>query len=397
MVGRCETWSTGPEYTTHTCPRSRRVASSVRRPTSSGRSPRFSSWTTRSCYASPGTSRGLLHPEQRRRPQSPQPCGPSETSLLSSRKRFCSTSRGFGRRILLSGHELDEFARRQILAAAERALEVAGVRGVIPTPLDAVSEAAGIVEVIDIGKLPKEIAAKKPQAWKRILGALLYREKVAFVDLSQTEPRARLTHAHEITHRILPWHQGAYQLDNEEHLLGDTHDRLELEAYLGGGHLLFQGRRFHEAALGYQVSIKTPLALADDYLASMHATMRYYVLHHPDPVALLVAGRYHASTSVPVWTSVESPAFHAQFGRFADRLPNGKLPIAGGEAKPLGDIAHAAMTGTTVAAKEVVMPDVRGDRRTFVAEAFFNQHNLFVMVSEAKARRLGRRVRLQAG
>jgi hypothetical protein len=32
----------------------------------------------------------------------------------------------------------------------------------------------------------------------------------------------------------------------------------------------------------------------------------------------------------------------------------------------------------------------------FVAEAFCNRHNLLVMVSEAKARRLGRRIRVAA-
>jgi hypothetical protein len=293
--------------------------------------------------------------------------------------------------------ELDEFVRRQILAAAEKALRTADVVGIVPTPLDAVTQAVGLAPVVDIGELPPDIAAKKPRAWKRILGALVYRERLAFVDLSQTEPRARLTHGHEIGHRILPWHEGAFQLDGCEHLLGMTHDRLELEAYLAGGHLLFQGPRFTENALGYQVSIKTPIALAADYAASMHATIRYYAMHMPDPVAVLIAGRYTPATSVPVWNSIESPSFLAQFGQLAGRMPQGRLQIAGGHAAPLGDIAHTAMTRAEVAAKEVIIPDLRGERRQFVAEAFFNQHNLFVMVTEPRARRLGRRVRVQAG
>ncbi len=55
------------------------------------------------------------------------------------------------------------------------------------------------------------------------------------------------------------------------------------------------------------------------------------------------------------------------------------------------------MTQVEVAVKEVIVPDLRGERRQFVAEAFFNQHNLFVMVTERRARRLGRRIRVQAG
>ena len=46
------------------------------------------------------------------------------------------------------------------------------------------------------------------------------------------------------------------------------------------------------AALDYRVSIATPVALAAEYGASMHATIRYYALDHPDPVSVLVAGRY---------------------------------------------------------------------------------------------------------
>jgi hypothetical protein len=100
-------------------------------------------------------------------------------------------------------------ARRQIFAFTDNALRNAGVTGIIPTPLDAVAKAAGITEIIDISRLPDDIAARKPPALKRILGALLHRERVALVDLSQCKPRARLTEAHEIGHQIIPWHEAA--------------------------------------------------------------------------------------------------------------------------------------------------------------------------------------------
>ena len=54
------------------------------------------------------------------------------------------------------------------------------------------------------------------------------------------------------------------------------------------------------------------------------------------------------------------------------------------------------MTASEVAAKDVVIADLRGDHRDFVAEAFFNQHNLFVIVAEKKAARFGRRSRVAA-
>jgi len=289
-----------------------------------------------------------------------------------------------------------DLARRQILGFADKALRDAGVSGIFPTPLDAVAKVAGITEIIDISRLPADIAARKPPALKRILGALLHRERVALVDFSQCMPRARLTEAHEIGHKIVPWHEAAFQLDDEERLLGRTRDQLEREAYLAGGHLIFQGEHFWRRALDYQVSIGTPVALAPEYGASLHATIRYYVLHHPNPVAVLVAGRYlNSNGSVPVWESVDSPSFLAKFGVFADRMA-GQLMIAGGDGQPLGDIAMKAMSGGQVAAKDVLIPDLTAEGRLFSAEAFYNQHNLFVMITEKKAARFGRRIRVEA-
>jgi hypothetical protein len=182
-----------------------------------------------------------------------------------------------------------------------------------------------------------------------------------------------------------------------ERLLGRTRDQLEREAYLAGSHLIFQGEHFWRRALDYQVSIGTPIVLAPEYGASLHAAIRYYVLHHPDPVSVLVAGRYqNRAGSVPVWESVDSPSFVAKFGMLADRMA-GQLMIGGGDGQPLGDIAMKAMSGTAVAAKDVIIPDINGERCPFIAEAFYNYFNLFVMVTEKKAAaRFARHVRVAA-
>lgn len=119
------------------------------------------------------------------------------------------------------------------------------------------------------------------------------------------------------------------------------------------------------------------------------------VQHHPDAIALLVTGIYRTrDESVPVWRSIESPSFARWFGPLAGRM-NGRLLIAGGRGRPLGDIAHHAMTPEEIGTK-VGIPDLRGERHVFVAEAFYNRHNVLIMVSEQKARRFGRRIRVAA-
>lgn len=294
--------------------------------------------------------------------------------------------------------EINALARRQIAALADRLLRDAGVAGVIPTPLDQLSKFAGLKEVIDIGELPEELAAAKPKAWRRILGALLYRADTAFVDFSQVTGRARFTQAHEITHRALPWHARAYHLDDEARLFRDTECLLELEANFGAAQLLFQGNRFHNRALDYQTSIRTPIALAEDFDASIHATIRYYVEHHPEPLAALVTGRYRRfDGTVPTWSSVESPSFRSRFGRLADFLPGGEISL-GENNSPLafGKLAREAMTAVDPPAETVQLTDLAGKTSAFTAEAFFNQRCLFVMVSARHLVRLGRRLQLAA-
>src|SRR5262245_1129905 len=135
-------------------------------------------------------------------------CGRWARCPRESRSRSCSSWRISRRERALDSNLADELARRQILALTDSALRNAGVTGIIPTPLDVVAKTAGITEIIDISRLPADIAARKPPALKRILGALMHRERVALVDLSQCVPRARLTEAHEIGHQIIPWHPG---------------------------------------------------------------------------------------------------------------------------------------------------------------------------------------------
>lgn len=282
-----------------------------------------------------------------------------------------------------------ELARRQILAFSESALKKADVLDVLPTPLDAVAAAVDIAEIVDIGHLPTALEAQKPSGLHKILGALMYRERTVFIDLSQSDGRARLTKAHEIGHRIIPWHEATFQLDDLERITGRTRERLEEEAFLAGGHLIFQGARFHRKALDYKVSINTPLLLADEYGASYHATIRYYVTHHPDAIALLIAGRYPIAGAVPIWRSVESPSFSERFGRLVVG-PHQRLPVAAESRHPLGSIAHRAITQSKIADARVKIPDRGGHAREFVAESFFNQHNLLIMVSEARATRFGR-------
>lgn len=166
----------------------------------------------------------------------------------------------------------------------------------MPTPLDQVADAVGVEAIIDIADLPPEEVVKRPSALKKILGAFLYPAKTAFVDFSQPHGRARFIQAHELGHRVVPWHEGAYS-DDERRLFRDTEELFEAEAKLAGAHLLFQGGPFFERALEFPLSLKTPLLMADTFETSLHATIRYYVEDHPDPIAVVIAGPFGVATA----------------------------------------------------------------------------------------------------
>lgn len=293
--------------------------------------------------------------------------------------------------------EINPQAGRRIFGIAERLLVEADLAGEFPTPLNRVAEIAGIAEVISMNDLPDDLVIKKPRAWRRILGAYIFRSKTAFVDLDQTVGRARFIQAHETGHKIIPWHEDSFYLDDEGRLFRDTEERFELEANLAAAHLIFQGRRFFDRALDHERSINTPVAIAGDFGASIHATIRYYVEHHPDPVAVVIAGRYRrADWTVPVWASVESPSFRRRYGRLIECLPGGTINVAASE-DAVAQLARGAFTSSSPQSRRIDLVNLRGESRKFKAEAFFNQRCLFLMVSPHALLRQGRRVELATG
>jgi hypothetical protein len=263
------------------------------------------------------------------------------------------------------------------------------VAGVVPTPLDAVGRAAGIVEVIDAEDLPEEVAVKKPSFLGRLLGALTFGPRVVYL-ASGPEPRVRFTHAHELTHKIVPWHEASHRFDDRGRLLGLTHEILETEANLGAAHLLFQGAVYMKRALDYRLGLDGPLALAADFGGSRHASIRYFVENHPDRIGLVVAGRYLSMhDDLPIYVGTQSAGFLARYGRVTDLLGK-QLPASGNS--DIGEVVEAAMASSEVERGTVSVRDRGGAQRSVTCEAFFNQYSTFVILAETGLVPLGKRI-----
>jgi IrrE N-terminal-like domain len=267
------------------------------------------------------------------------------------------------------------FTHERLEAIAERALEQAGVLGVLPTPLEALHPVAGIRAVERMPALPDRVRTPG----RRLLGALWFEERAIFLEESQSPARRRFTEAHELMHALCPWHEAVLREDTRDELFRATVDQIEAEANLGAAMLLFQGRRFADRVARERPSIGAPLALAKEYGASAHAALHHYVLTHAAALALLVVGRFpRRDGSLPVWRSVESRRYLARFDRAAAATPQGLLP-----GSPLRELVESARRSSEPPAARLPWADPRGGVRRVLAHAHDNRHAFLVLVHPA--------------
>ena len=268
--------------------------------------------------------------------------------------------------------EVGAYTLGRLDAIVERALRDAGVLGVLPTPLEAVREVAGVRALEPISSLPREAGEVR----ERLLGALWFEERTMYVDERQSPPRRRFTEAHELVHALCPWHEEVLRQDTEQELFRPVVDAVEAEANAGAGLLIFQGAAFAQRASGGPCSLPHALSLAAEHGASRHATLHHYVASHPGPAAMLTVGRFpRRDGSLPVWRSVESRAFRRRHGRAALHYPDGLLAGTG-----LHSLVESARTTSSCPRGRVRLGEAPRGRR-LVAEALYNRHAFLVLLA----------------
>ena len=81
------------------------------------------------------------------------------------------------------------------------------------------------------------------------------------VDSSLPEKKRRWHVAHEIAHRLIPWHDDLAYGDNRHTLSPECQRQIESEANFAAGRMLFLGNRFDEEARSFHPSIESVLEL----------------------------------------------------------------------------------------------------------------------------------------
>jgi hypothetical protein len=278
----------------------------------------------------------------------------------------------------------------------DRALAVAGITGVVPTPLDQLAATAGINETLDIAEFNGMQRRARVGKIRRFAGAIFFRERVVLVDLTKGAGSKRWIQAHELTHKLLPWHERNAYLDDDRTLTVDALEQQEREANIGAERILFQGDVFFEWALGFRNGAAVAIQLAPEFATSITATLRYYVRNHPEPIALIATGRAVQEGYARVAYVEGSKAYTSRFGSPRALFPSGRIPV--NSTRQLDGVAAAIRQARSerpvIAFEPLTTHDVNGDDVLMDVEVFDNSYNTFLIVQPHRRVPLGRRLRV---
>jgi hypothetical protein len=203
------------------------------------------------------------------------------------------------------------------------------------------------------------------------------RERVVHVNPAVEVPAQRqFVRCHEAMHDALPWQRDLLVLgDTTRTLAPDVEFLFEREANQGGAELLFQRDLLARVARDYPTDITTPIALAELFGASIHATFRRWIEDHANPVCGLVLDPEPLSTSPLTFRRfeiVESASWTRRQGpnRFPVRLSSTTHPFLAALGPPWPGQINTRWG----------LSDLNGEPTTAMVQSFSNTYRIFVLL-----------------
>ncbi len=193
------------------------------------------------------------------------------------------------------------------------------------------------------------------------------------LDSSLPEKKRRWNVAHEIGHRLIPWHDDLAYGDNRYTLSRECRRQIEVEANFAAARMLFLGKRFEEEARSLVPSIESVLKLHRRFGNTITTTL-YRLVELPGvdcPVVGMITrhpseGLEEDAFDKPTRREhfIRSEEFARRFGSVrADALFDGVVSYCDGDWIGL------------VGESELVLKDDNGDPHRFLFQTFFNGYD----------------------
>ena len=282
---------------------------------------------------------------------------------------------------------LDPGELRAVEEQAHRLLDRADAWDRYPVPVDDILSAAEVrlapTSAFDAATIVSYLKGKAADAGARIKSAIskvfgLYDAAEALIHIDDTilEVKQTFLKLHETGHHDMPTHRKMFRIfqDCKKTLDPDVADQFEREANNFARFLLFKGPTFAQHAADCPFEIKTPIALAKTFGASIYAAAREFARTNPKACVVFVLEPLEngagSGSRAPVRRIEPSPAFVARFGHPAvkavtpDHLLWPVIPV------------HRRMTRPVL----LTISDLNGQPHECLAEAFDTTYNIFILL-----------------
>lgn len=293
---------------------------------------------------------------------------------------------------------LDPDDLRAVEERARHLLDRANAWDRFPVPIDDILAAAKVrvapTTIFDPVAILRYVTTKTADAALRIKSALskvfgLYDAAESLIHIDHTVVPAKQTFLklHETGHHDLPAHRKIFRLfqDCEKTLAPDVADQFEREANNFARAVLFKGDTYARHAADSAFELKTPIALAKKFGASIYASSREFARTHHRACVIYVLEPIEfvgACGARALVRRIEcSPSFLRQFGSPADTIIT--LDHSLGPVLPI----NRKMTRPTT----LSLVDRNGVAFECMAEAFDTTYNILILlypIAELKSTRI---------
>lgn len=273
----------------------------------------------------------------------------------------------------------------KVRAEASRALNEAGVMGVLPTPVDQILAVAQVEEVTEdllsetfLDGLRRKAGQSLKQAVSKVLGVFDAVANLVFIDQLLLPVKKRFVSLHEAAHGFLPWQRPMYRVveDCDKSIDPEAAALFDREANVFASEVLFQNDTFHNLAADKPFEVWTPIKLAKKFDASIYSSIRQYVSKSPCTCVVLVLNPPEIRASIGFKATLRRVVSSTTFAIMFDNQSWAQFYTPDDQIGRLVPIGNRKSSGK----REIVLTDRNGDRHNCIAESFTQTHQIFILI-----------------